>query len=114
MLTLLSIFTVIPGFPLKGNGGRGEEIFFISILHNSLTLCKFIESWLDSSLYEEQSKKSISLSKLKSFSESESGICTLSIAEHFLAAISDKKRAAKSEVWAAILRPFKYGNFLDN
>ena len=44
-------------------------------------------------------KKSILLSpsKLKSFSESESGIFTLSITEHFLAAVSDKKRAAKSD-----------------
>ena len=65
---------------------------------------------------EEQSETSISLTlpKLKSLSESESGIYSLSIAERFVAAISNKKRVAKSEIWAALLRPFKYGNLMDN
>ena len=47
---------------------------------------------------EGQSKTSISLSKQKSLSESESEIYSLSIAERFLAAISNKKRTAKSEI----------------
>ena len=50
MLALLAIFTVIPGFPLKGNGGGEEGIFFMSVLHHCLTLCKFIETSSDSLL----------------------------------------------------------------
>ena len=66
---------------------------------------------------EEQSETSISLTlpKLKSLSESEPGIYCLSIAERFVAAISNKiinKRVAKSEIWAALVRPFKYGNLV--